>query len=125
MVENKNMKNRVKKNNKSLIIIFLIVLIALFVFLLFPRKIYLKDGGTVLYQSVGLGYIYQVEQRHRIYTEGNYSYYEIGTRVMIFRMDIFDDIHVDYDNPSPLERSPEIESANSEIDDIFASMHNS
>lgn len=82
---------------KKILIILIVSLVVLF--LLFPRKYSYLDGGTVAYGSFGVGMIYMVEDRHRIYSEGDISYYETGTVIYIFRTEVYNNAHVDYSHP--------------------------
>ena len=111
-----------KSKTKKVIGIISIVLVAIILgFILFPRRYELKDGGSVAYCSYGYGIIYQVENRNRIYIEGDYSYYEIGTVVYVFGIEVFNNAHVDYEHPSPLTRSPEVQEADRALDEYLTS----
>ena len=112
-----------KTKTKKVIGIISIVLVAIILgFILFPRRYELKDGGSVAYCSYGYGIIYQVENRNRIYIEGDYSYYEIGTVVYVFGIEVFNNAHVDYEHPSPLTRSPKVQEIESKVDEVLSSM---
>jgi len=84
---------------KKTTVIFLILLFAIVVFVLFPRKNTLKDGGTVIYESFGFGAFYQIENRHRLYYEANNLYYEKGTVISLFGIEVFNTAEIDYDHP--------------------------
>ena len=107
-------KNKPKKKR----IVTIILVVVLLVFLLFPRVYYFKDGGSKMYCSL-FGFIYRVEQLHKIYDEAGYSYYEIGTVVTVFGIEVFNNAHVDYEHGHPLQHSPEVEAVNKEIDKIL------
>lgn len=81
------------------LLIILIVISVLLVFLLFPRRDCLKDGGTITYESFWVGAIYTIEKRHEIYSENGTGYYIIGTVIYLFGKEIYNDAHVDYDHP--------------------------
>lgn len=87
------------------IIILLVIVFAAFLFI--PRKRDLKDGGTIRYESCGFGAFYCVEHRHKIHGENGVVYYEIGTLVTVLGTEIYNDVHVDFDNPMPAGPSPE------------------
>ena len=112
-------KEKKPKKPKSLKKVVTIVVIAMTViFLLFPREYYFLDGGSKMYCSL-FGFIYRVEQLHKIYDEAGYSYYEIGTVVTVFGIEVFNNAHVDYEHGHPLQHSPEVEAVNKEIDKIL------
>ena len=96
-----------------------VIIVAIAIFLLFPRIYSFKDGGTVVYASFGFGLLYSVEQRHRLYDEAGYAYYEIGTVITIFGIEVYNNAHVDYEHGHSLEHSPEVEAANKEIDKVL------
>ena len=105
------------KNGRRLFFIIVVVaVIAFAAFLFIPRKRELKDGGTTRYESCGFGAFYCVEHRHKIYTENGTGYYEVGTLVTVFGNEVYNNVHVDYDNPFE-DPSPEhIESLNAAIE---------
>ena len=87
------------KNLKRIIVIAIIV--ALAVFVLFPRRYAYLDGGSVAYGSFDYGFIYRVEQRHRlpsIEDETGYGYYENGTAIYIFGIEIYSNAKTDYND---------------------------
>lgn len=102
-----NNKSAKKHMSKQLIITFIVIFIV-FVFLLFPRRDCLKDGGTITYESFWVGAIYTIEKRHEIYSENGTGYYIIGTVIYLFGNEIYNDAHVDYDHPYK-ERLPDEE----------------
>ena len=65
----------------------LTTIIVLFV-LLCPAKIYLKDGGTVIYQSL----TYSIHKVHSISDGMNGKDYWEGTIIKIFGIPIYDDV---------------------------------
>lgn len=86
----------------------------LIIFLLFPRKYTYLDGGSVAYGSVGLGFIYRVEQRHRtpsIVDADGYGYYENGTVISVFGIEIYNNAHTDYNNLAVAPHDPNHEIA--------------
>lgn len=66
------------------------------VVVLFPRITKKDDGGTVIYRSIGSGFIYEVERRHSYYPQLGKVYYEVGTIIKLFGKEIHNDVHVDY-----------------------------
>ena len=81
-----------KKHNAPIVIVLLLIL-AVLIFVLFPRKYMLTDGGTVIYGSFPVAVIYSVEDRHALCSENGTTYYEI------FGIEIYNDAHIDYDHP--------------------------
>ena len=109
-----------KNGRRRILIIVVVVVVAFAAFLFFPRKRDLKDGGTTRYESFGFGVFYCVEHRHRIYEENGIGYYEVGTLVTVFGNEVYNNVHVDYDN-SFAEPSPEqIESLNAAIESAMS-----
>lgn len=96
-----------KMNSKRFFIGVLLLFISLVVFLLFPRKRELLDGGTIRYESCGWGALYMIEYRHCLCYETGRTYYEIGTLITVLGTELYNDIHIDYDNPINAEPSPE------------------
>ena len=111
-------KQEINRQTKRKVVIIIVVSVLL-VFLLFPRKHELKDGGTIMYCSIAFGAIYQVEQRHCFYEEVGTVYYEVGTVVTIFGLEVFNNAHVDYEHGYPLKHSPEAEVINKDIDRVL------
>lgn len=109
-----------KKKSKSKIVVTIILLAVFLVFLLFPRRNDLLDGGTVIYRSFAFGSIYQVEHLHRFYDENGYAYFEKGFIITVFGKEVFNNTYVDYEDGRPLEHSPEVEVWNKEIDKVLA-----
>ena len=114
------MSDQAKKKPKKGVVVAIILVAVILVFLLFPRKYGFKDGGSVLYCSFGFGAIYGVEKRHCYYQEVGYMYYEIGTVVTIFGIEVYNDAHVDYEHSWSTDFSPEVEVWNKEIDKVLA-----
>lgn len=111
-------KEKKPKKPKSLKkVVTIVVIVMIVIFLLFPRVLYFRDGGSKMYCSL-FGFI-RVEQLHKIYDEAGYSYYEIGTVVTVFGIEVFNNAHVDYEHGHPLQHSPEVEAVNKEIDKIL------
>ena len=94
-----------KSQRRKFFIIIILVIIAFAALMLIPRKIKLKDGGTIRYAS--LWPLYCVEHRHRIHVENDCLYFETGTLVTVLGTEVYNDLHVDYDNPMPAGSSPE------------------
>ena len=89
-----------KHNKKAIGIIIVLILLALFVF--FPRRFVLADGGSVAYASCLAGAVYQVTELHRIalpFDENGVTYYEKGTVITVFHQEIYRDTYVDYNDP--------------------------
>lgn len=112
-------KTRDKNTPVAKIVIVAIWLLTVIV--LFPHRNCLLDGGTVRYSSIGRGAVYEVECRHRYYPENGRIYYEVGTIISVFKKEIFNDVHVDYEHWSNEEHSPEAEEKSREIESILNS----
>lgn len=97
------------KTLKFAFILFIVLLVVFSVFILFPRKYTLKDGGTRVYESFGFGAIYMIEDRHRICSEDGYSYYEVGKVITVLDHEIYNNAHIDYESKSVSYHSPEVE----------------
>lgn len=91
--------NKKPVNNKTIITIIILCLIAVVIVALFPRRYGIKDGGSVRFESVCLGGIYVIEKRHMLILEGGKTYYEIGTVISIFGVEVYNDASIDYSNP--------------------------
>lgn len=80
------------KGKKKFVIPFVIIL--LLVTLLFPTKLYLKDGGSVEYKSL----TYNITKVHRLISDeeaeeqGKITPYEDGLQVKVFGIKVFDNI---------------------------------
>ena len=109
------------KKKSPLAKIVIIVFLFLAAIVLFPRRKDLLDGGTVSYSSIGMGAVYEIECRHRLHTEDGRIYNEVGTIISIFKKEIYNDVHVDYEHWTNEGHSPEAEAKNSEIESILNS----
>lgn len=113
-------KNKDKKKSPiSKAVIVAVLLLAALV--LFPRRKDLLDGGTVSYSSIGMGAVYEIECRHRLHPEDGRIYNEVGTIISIFKKEIYNNVHVDYEHWTNEGHSPEVEAKNSEIESILNS----
>jgi len=108
-----------KKSPISKAVIVAVLLLAVIV--LFPHRQCMLDGGTVRYSSIGMGAIYEVECRHRLHAEDGKIYYEKGTIISIFKKEIYNDVHVDYEHWTNEGHSPEVEAIDSELESILNS----
>lgn len=111
------------KNKKisSVAIIVIVAVLFLFVIVFFPRRHCLLDGGTVRYSSIGMGAIYEVECRHRLHAEDGKIYNEEGTIISIFRNEIYNNVHVDYEHWKSEDHPEEVREKSSLIDSILNS----
>ena len=113
------------KSNKTLrfaLILFVVLFVIFSVFILFPRKYTLLDGGTHVYESFGFGAIYKIEDRHRICSEDGYSYYEVGKVITVLDHEIYNNAHIDYESKSVSYHSPEVKENQRLIDDFLDSL---
>jgi len=112
------MKNRSSKQKNITTILFIVLIIVLLIgFLLFPRKYYYLDGGTVGYR--GFMFIYSVENRNRlVYVDGN-DYYERGNVISVFGIEIYSDATIDFEAPALKPHTSEAEEVNEKIDEVF------
>ena len=108
-----------KKSPISKAVIVAVLFLAVIV--LFPRRKDLLDGGTVRYCSIGRGAVYEIECRHRLHAEDGRIYNEVGTIISIFKKEIYNDVHVDYEHWTNEGHSPEVEAKDSEIESILNS----
>ena len=73
-------------------ILIAVVGIVLALILLVPQKLYVKDGGTVVYHAV----VYSVTKVHRIKAPASQTVevaeFEEGTIVAIFGVEIYNDV---------------------------------
>lgn len=113
-------KNKDKKKSPISKAVFVAVLF-LAVIVLFPRRKDLLDGGTVRYSSIGMGAVYEIECRHRLHPEDGKIYNEVGTIISIFKKEIYNNVHVDYEHWTNEGHSPEVEAIDSEIESILNS----
>jgi len=86
--------------------VVLIVIAAIFVFIMFPRRNSVLDGGTVYYESWPLGIVYSVENLHEFVSEKNNNYFRKGIRIRILRKIVYEDSYVDYDHPLSRSSDP-------------------
>ena len=110
------------KTLKFAFILFIVLLVIFSVFILFPRKYPLLDGGTRVYESFGFGAIYMIEDRHRICSEDGYSYYEVGKVITVLDHEIYNNAHIDYESKSVSYHSPEVMENQRIIDEYFDSL---
>ena len=102
-------KTKKPVNPKKIIVIVIIFAVA--VFILFPRRYAYLDGGSVAYGSFDYGFIYSVEQRHRLPStvdKNGYGYYENGTVIKIFGIEIYSNAKTDYDDLAITPHSTEM-----------------
>lgn len=109
-MNNTNEKERKRKLSLSTIVIC----VALICVLLFPRIQEIKDGGSIIYESICSGLIYRVEKRHRMTDVNGVGYYEKGTVISIFWIEVYNNSRVDYEDKLP-PHSPEVESLSEEL----------
>ena len=88
-----------KKRRLTIGKVVLIVITAIFVFIMFPRRNRVLDGGTVYYESWPLGIVYSVENLHEFVNEKNNNYFRKGIRIRILHKIVYEDSYVDYDHP--------------------------
>ncbi|MBR3463423.1 MAG: hypothetical protein IKH20_12195 [Clostridiales bacterium] len=108
MENHKLIKEKMKNKTVRIFIISLVVVLSVFV--LFPRKFQLLDGGTTGYR--GFMTIYTVENRNRLTIKNGETYYETGTVISVFGIDI---IHIPSSDESKVTlgtHSSEVESVN-------------
>ena len=101
------------KKNKQVKIFIICLAVVLSVFVLFPRRFQLLDGGTIGYG--GFMGIYTVEDRNRLTTINGETYYETGTVISIFGINIIHIPCADEERETLGTHSPEAESLNSLI----------
>lgn len=75
---------KVKFDKAKFVWIFVIVV---FVFLLFPIKQQLKDGGTVVYRSITV--LYEVRNWNREYGDGTV---DKGTSIIVLGHEVYNDV---------------------------------
>lgn len=91
------MKN--KEKGKGMTKVIVIAVLIILIFLLFPRRYSLKDGGSVIWGSIGYGCIYTIELRHKLpisVDERGYGYYENGVIISVLGITIFNNSSTDY-----------------------------
>ena len=105
--------NKETKKNKAVKIFIICLAVVLSVFVLFPRRFQLLDGGTIGYG--GFMGVYTVEDRNRLTTINGQTYYETGKVISIFGIDIIHIPSADENKETLGTHSPEAESLNSLI----------
>ena len=113
-----------KKKELTIGKVVLIILIAVFVFIMFPRRYSMKDGGTVYYGSWPEYIIYSVQRVHELVQENNIKYFRKGIRIRIFENVVYEDTYVDYDHPEPTGHSPEYYEASRQLESAMDSWKN-
>ena len=113
-----------KKKELTIGKVVLIILIAVFVFIMFPRRYSMKDGGTVYYGSWPAYIIYSVQRVHELVQENNRKYFRKGIRIRIFENVVYEDTYVDYDHPEPTGHSPEYYEASRQLESAMDSWKN-
>jgi hypothetical protein len=108
-----------KKGKKVKIIIIIAIVLILLVFLLFPRKYQLLDGGSTGYR--GFMYIYSIEDRCSFVSLDGEYYYEKGTVITIFGIEIYNGTKIDTTQTAIGHHSPEAESLMERIESSFYS----
>ncbi len=108
-----------KKGKKVKIIIIIAIVLILLVFLLFPRKYQLLDGGSTGYR--GFMYIYSIEDRCIFVSLDGEYYYEKGTVITIFGIEIYNGTKIDTTQTAIGHHSPEAESLKERIESSFYS----
>lgn len=108
-----------KKGKKAKsIIVFMIVLILL-VFLLFPRKYQLLDGGSTGYR--GFMYIYSIEDRCSFVSLDGEYYYEKGKVISVFGLEIYNRTEIDTTQTAIGHHSPEAERTHELLESFYES----
>ena len=109
-----------KKRNKIIKIVVLILSALLLFVLFFPMKLYLKDGGTVMYVGC-FGATYSISKLNELTSiPGGSVGYRVGTVVKIFGITVYDDSYIDYEHAIKPE-----DNVNSQVDQIFLDMESS
>ena len=108
-----------KKHRKTTIVIIILVFVAFSVFLIFPRKYQLLDGGSTGYR--GFMYIYSIEDRCSFVSLDGEYYYEKGTVITIFGIEIYNGTKIDTTQTAIGHHSPEAESLKERIESSFYS----
>ena len=108
-----------KKGKKVKIIIIIAIVLILLVFLLFPRKYQLLDGGSTGYR--GFMYIYSIEDRCSFVSLDGEYYYEKGTVITIFGIEIYNGTKIDTTQTAIGHHSPEAEMADELLESFFES----
>ena len=108
-----------KKHRKTTIVIIILVFVAISAYLLFPRKYQLLDGGSTGYR--GFMYIYSIEDRCSFVSLDGEYYYEKGTVITIFGIEIYNGTKIDTTQTAIGHHSPEAESLKERIESSFYS----
>ena len=108
-----------KKHRKTTIVIIILVFVAISAFLLFPRKYQLLDGGSTGYR--GFMYIYSIEDRCSFVSLDGEYYYEKGTVITIFGIEIYNGTKIDTTQTAIGHHSPEAEMADELLESFFES----
>lgn len=111
------MVNKSKKKTK--IIITIVIVLIIMAFLLFPRKYQLLDGGSTGYR--GFMYIYSIEDRCSFVSLDGEYYYEKGTVISIFGIEIYNQTELDTTQAVAGHHSPEAEMADELLESFFES----
>ena len=113
-----------KKKELTIGKVVLIIIIAVFVFIMLPRRQSIRDGGTVYYDSGLGGFVYSVKQLHELVRENNVNYFRKGIRIYIFNKAVYEDSYIDYDHPEPTGHSPEYYEASRQFESAMDSWKN-
>ena len=108
-----------KKHRKTTIVIIILVFVAISAFLLFPRKYQLLDGGSTGYR--GFMFIYSIEKRCSFVPLDGEYYYEKGTVITIFGIEIYNGTKIDTTQTAIGHHSPEAEMADELLESFFES----
>ena len=108
-----------KKHRKTTIVIIILVFVAISAYLLFPRKYQLLDGGSTGYR--GFMYIYSIEDRCSFVSLDGEYYYEKGTVITIFGIEIYNGTKIDTTQTAIGHHSPEAE----KVDELLESFYES
>ena len=95
--------------------VVLILLIAVFVFIMVPRRQGIKDGGSVYYDSGLGGFVYSVKKLNEFVSERENNYLRKGIRIYVFGKVIYEDSYIDYDHPLSPSSDPQIDEVRRKI----------
>ena len=118
MEKNKNLSKRTT---------VILVIIAVFIFALFPRCRLIRDGGSVFYESIGGGMIYTVKMIHSLPShvdENGYGYYEKGVVIIIFNKVVYSHVYTDYDDLAIAPHTTDISEIKRQIEEIMGGTKN-
>ena len=96
-----------KSKKRAILTVFIIFVVIMMTFLLFPRRYSYPDGGTTGYR--GFMFIYLIENRHSYYEDSGSYYYEEGTVITILGIEVYNGTSVNYDNPAILPHTTDHE----------------